>query len=537
MENQVDVLVVGAGPVGLLLATELSRDGVNVLLVDSRLERSFFCRALGITPRTLEIFDDLGFVQDAVDRGVWLRGISTYADGELVTAVDVPRDLPYGSLSLAQFETERLLEACLHRHGGAVLYGQRLIAFEEESEGVRATLEGVDGQKNEVQCRWLVGCDGAHSMVRSLLDLSFEGGQYPQTFVLADLEVKWPLPRGRAYRFNHGTANQSGGRSLMAVPVHDAASERYRLSTIMPDSSADQRGNTGESGSPTLEEISAIMTPLLPEGTQLSDLHWSSIYRVSHRIVEDYSRGRIFLAGDAAHVHPPVGGQGMNTGLQDAHNLAWKLVLASRNLAPPSLLESYSAERRPVGLDVVENTSRALNEVIAQRAPQPGMRETQLLITYRNSSIVKDVCGDALDGAVGAGDRAPDAGLHGRPFVQQPFRLHNLIGHGRHVLLGFFSEDDLPGVSAFAEMLEFLRLEFGELACGFALTPGNSEALHREGVPLLFDAGGQFSSVYSALPGMIWLIRPDGYIGWCSSKPSFDGLRSYIEALVAPSGK
>jgi 2-polyprenyl-6-methoxyphenol hydroxylase-like FAD-dependent oxidoreductase len=321
MKSAVDVLIVGAGPVGLLLAAELSRDGVEVLLIDRLIRRSYFCKALGITPRTLEIFDDLGFVQDGIDAGVWLRGVSSFDDGVPGPTMDVPTDLGYGSLSLAQFDTERLLEGCLHRHGGEVSYGHSLAGIEECTNGVRAQIANGSGIMHTVECRWLVGCDGAHSKVRSTLGLEFEGGQYPQTFVLADLEVDWDLPRGRMYRFN----SKASGMSLAAVPVHGSA-RRYRLSTMMPEATADhQSGTIGEGTAPSLTQIANMMDSLLPQGTRLSSLHWSSVYHVSHRIAPCYSKGQILLAGDAAHLHPPVGGQGMNTGLQDAHNLAWKL--------------------------------------------------------------------------------------------------------------------------------------------------------------------------------------------------------------------
>ncbi len=204
MRTSAEVLVVGAGPVGLLLASELSRDGVDVLLIDRMTERSFFSKALGITPRTLEIFDDLGIAHDAIDAGLWLHGISSFNNGEPGPAIEVPTDLPYGSLSLAQFDTERLLEACLHRHGGKVSYGWALSGFTQDAAGVRAELAGPGGETHSVDCRWLVGCDGAHSKVRASLGFDFAGGQYPQSFVLADLEVDWDLPRGRLYRLDHG---------------------------------------------------------------------------------------------------------------------------------------------------------------------------------------------------------------------------------------------------------------------------------------------------------------------------------------------
>jgi 2-polyprenyl-6-methoxyphenol hydroxylase-like FAD-dependent oxidoreductase len=536
MRTTTDILIAGAGPVGLLLATELWRDGADVLLIDPMMERTFFCKALGVTPRTLEIFDDLGFVQDAIDAGIWLRGVSSFNDGAPSAIMDMPADLPYGSLSLAQFETERLLENCLRRHGGKVSYGWTLTGFEAHADGVRAQIEGPGADEQTIDCRWLVGCDGAHSKVRSALHLNFEGDRYPQTFVLADLEVEWNLPRGRFYRFNHGVTAEHGSTSLVAVPVHGSG-RRYRLSTIVPDSAANPKDvAVGEGAPPTLAEVTALMGSLLPPGTVLSSLHWSSVYRISHRIVPTYAQGRVFLAGDGAHLHPPVGGQGMNTGLQDAHNLAWKLTLASRDLATQGLLDSYSAERHPVGQDVVRNTSRALNDVLAQRAQLPGMRETQLLISYRDSAIVKDERPDAAAALLAAGDRVPDAGQLRRSFVAQPFRLHERLGRGRHILIGYISvSDETARADTLAKMLSLLRAVMGEAANGFAVTPAGCILAEREDLPMVVDGGGEFAAAFSAQPGMAWLVRPDGYIGWCSKSPSIDSLRSFLKLIVSTS--
>jgi 2-polyprenyl-6-methoxyphenol hydroxylase-like FAD-dependent oxidoreductase len=236
MKTTTDVLIAGAGPVGLLLATELLRDGVDVLLIDRLRTRSFFCKALGVTPRTLEIFDDIGIAQDAIDSGVWLQGVSAFNDGVPGPSMDVPTGLPFGNLSLAQFHTERLLEACLHRCGGSVSYGHTLTGFEAKPDGVRAQVQAPDGQTRSVDGRWLVGCDGAHSKVRATLGLDFAGGQYPQTFILADLEVDWDLPRGRMYwvqhrgsraTWQHGSGGGSGARLLSPLPVvHHRAGNR-----------------------------------------------------------------------------------------------------------------------------------------------------------------------------------------------------------------------------------------------------------------------------------------------------------------------
>jgi hypothetical protein len=270
---------------------------------------------------------------------------------------------------------------------------------------------------------------------------------------------------------------------------------------------------------------------MLPAGTTLSSLHWSSVYRVSHRIVPAYAAGRVFLAGDAAHVHPPVGGQGMNTGLQDAHNLAWKLALASRNLATPALLDSYSAERHPVGLDVVQNTSRAMNDVLAQRANLPGMRETQLLISYRDSGIVRDGRADRETALLAAGDRVPDVGRLRRRFVGQAFRLHERLGRGRHVLLGFLGDDPAIG-DTLAEMLSLLRAVLGEAASGLAIAPDGAAAPEREDLSISADTGNEFAAAFGARPGMAWLVRPDLHIGWCIDAPSVAGLRSFLQTIV-----
>jgi 2-polyprenyl-6-methoxyphenol hydroxylase-like FAD-dependent oxidoreductase len=198
--------------------------------------------------------------------------------------------------------------------------------------------------------------------VRRTLGLDFPGDSYALTFVLGDVEVDWHLPRGYAFWF-HQLVDGELRNMMVAVPVHGSW-RRYRLSTAVPD----EEGAAGDrETTPTLARLTEIATPMLPAGVRLSNLRWSSCYRISHRIVPRYSIGPVFLAGDAAHIHPPIGGQGMNTGLQDAHNLAWKLVLAARGWAAPGLLDSYSAERHPVGMEVVGQTSRAMDDAIANR--------------------------------------------------------------------------------------------------------------------------------------------------------------------------
>ncbi|GAB2888711.1 hypothetical protein GCM10027093_24360 [Paraburkholderia jirisanensis] len=604
MKDSTDVLIAGAGPVGLLLAAELRRDGIAVHLVDQMAERTFFCKALGVTARTLEIFDTLGLADAAIDAGVWVTGVESWQDGAPADAMSLQESglhesgLPYGALSLAQFETERLLEGALGQHGGHVEYGTVLEGFSEQSDHVLARLRGADGALREMRCRWLVGCDGARSTVRTQLDLPYEGGRYAQTFALADLDVDWRLPRGPMYRFSWSGSARAVS-SLAAVPVRGSV-RRYRLSVIVE--AEELAAQLLAAGAPDFEQLNAMMLPVLPPDTQLSSLRWSSVYRVSHRIAPSYGRGRVLIAGDAAHIHPPVGGQGMNTGLQDAHNLAWKLSLAARGLAQPALVDSYSAERRPVGLDVVEATTRAMNAVLAQRAALPGMRETQLLVGYRDSPLVADAC-PQFDAALPApGDRVPDVDGLTQPFVGHATRLQQRVGRGRHTLLGYvdatggdatggdatggdsigvdavrvdaiggkaasgnmaradalhgdaaphdatdddaMSSDALNGnpdsgiaanattpaaqLEACIDGFRTLAAVLGSAADALIIASPDSGLPRDERIPVFTDSAREFAAAFRAPGGTVWVIRPDGHIGWRSKGCTEAALRNWM---------
>jgi 2-polyprenyl-6-methoxyphenol hydroxylase-like FAD-dependent oxidoreductase len=526
--EDVDVLVVGAGPVGLLLGTELRRDGVSVSVIDRMPQRGFFCKALGITPRTLEIFGELGIVERAIAAGLWLTGVETWVDGAMVPArsMRVPKlGLPYGSLSLAQYETERLLEAAFAAHGGHVHYGVSLDSFVETGDAVEAHLSAHDGAAHTLRCLWLVGCDGAHSKVRQTLGLSYEGSQYPQTFALADVDVDWPFPRGPMYRFESSDERRAK-TSVAAVPVRGSA-RRYRLSMIVPD---DRAAALAGNAAPDFDTMARLLMPVLPEGTRLSSMRWSSVYRVSHRIASAYGRGRVFIAGDAALIHPPVGGQGMNTGLQDAHNLAWKLAHVARGLAHPALLASYSAERHPVGVDVVQATSAALNAVLARQAANPAMRETQLLIAYRDSPIVADDWPDADPAWPAPGDRLPDVQGLSQPYVGHPRRLHDYVGRGRHTLL-FYVDASGAQYDAFTGCWRAFAARTPDASAAVLVTAPGCVVPHDEQITTVEDTHGEFAATFRAPGGAVWIVRPDGHIGWRSRAGSAEALDRWARVL------
>jgi 2-polyprenyl-6-methoxyphenol hydroxylase-like FAD-dependent oxidoreductase len=535
MFDTTDVLIAGAGPVGLMLAAELRRDGVKVRVIDAHDERAFFVKALGVTARTLEIFEDLGIAREAIDAGIWLTAADTFQDGAPAFSTRIPREgLPYGALALAQFETERMLEAALARHGGHVEYGATLVDFTESADHIDACIQDACGESRTVRCRWLIGCDGARSTVRRHLNMAYEGDQYPQTFMLADLDVDWDLPRGRMYRFNVTGEGDAGSTTLAALPVRGSA-RRYRLSMVLR---AEDAARHTLNAAPDFDEVQRIMLPILPKGTRLSSMRWSSVYRVSHRIARHYSQGRVFLAGDAAHIHPPVGGQGMNTGLQDAHNLAWKLALAVRGLAGASLLASYEAERRPVGLDVVEQTSRAMNTVLAHGEIRPAMRETQLLIGYRDSPIVEDACADSAPELPAPGDRAPEVGGLMQAFVGHAQRLQEHLGRGRHTLIAYIDDDaDGAHIAAFNEAVHMLSNALGTSARAVLIVaPNVAHAPSFDPAPeayrSLIDQAGQFAAAFGAKNGMTWVVRPDGHIGFRSATCSSDALLAWLERML-----
>ncbi|MCA0250320.1 MAG: FAD-dependent monooxygenase [Proteobacteria bacterium] len=522
----VDVLVVGAGPVGLTMAAELARHGVRCRIVDRLEKPSPYCRAIGITPRTLEAWDDMGIAREMIDAGLWIDGLRSIIHGQPPKdAHQDLSDLPYSQLGLPQYETERLLARHLGRYGVAVERGTGLHSLQQDDSGVSATLERIDGGTEDATFRYVIGCDGAHSTVRHVLGIAFEGEAMPMTFMLGDVHVAWDLPRGMALRALR-LVEDAAPDMFIAIPLPEPG--RYRVSMIAPSeltqSGGSDHGIQSETRGPALEDIQAVADSLVPGRPQLSDLRWSSMFRISMRLAAQYRRGRVFLAGDAAHIHPPTGGQGMNTGIQDAYNLAWKLALVLGGTASEKLLDSYEAERRPVGADVVART-RAASESYGRETKPDRLADTQVRISYNASAWVQDDVGHVDEGPA-AGDRAPDVTGLRRRGVGFPVRLFDILRGTEHVLLVRLGREGAPDLAAFAGKLSS-RSGMPLRIVGIVQEESVDE---QAGIALYRDAENSVAHSYGSA-ATAFLIRPDGYIGWRGKSLRDAGLVAYLDRL------
>ena len=341
------VLIVGAGPVGLTVASELARFGVAVRIVDKAAQRTDKSKALVLWSRTLELLDRGEGSAPFIDAGFKAHGVNFVAGGgKLIGHVDmdgVQSPYPY-ALMLPQSDTERLLEERLNKLGVVVERQVEVVRFTHGEAGVKALLRHHDGGEENVSADWLLGCDGAHSIVRNSLGVEFAGETLDSDWMLADVHMRgYPFPDSETSVYWH----EDG--VFVIFPISPG---RYRVVANLPSIEGEHPP------APTLEQAQAIIDRRGPPGLTAFDPIWLAGFRINDRKVANYRHGRVFLLGDAAHIHSPAGGQGMNTGMQDAFNLAWKLALVIRGACGDRLLESYSAERSKVGDEVLKQAGR-----------------------------------------------------------------------------------------------------------------------------------------------------------------------------------
>jgi 2-polyprenyl-6-methoxyphenol hydroxylase-like FAD-dependent oxidoreductase len=517
----IDVLICGAGPVGLALAIELARRGSSVRIIDRAPAPATESRALGTQARTIEHLRMMGIDERDLQPSLRLRGLAVH-DGQREVAVIPTRverpDIVYdGLLIMSQAATERVLLARLTELGVEVERPVALAALSQDEHAVHATLSGPDGNET-VHARYLAGCDGARSSVRHHLRAEFEGVTYPQEFLLADCRIGWDRPRdlGNAWLHPDGL--------LFALPLPEGDLWRVIVNADRPAPE--------EKASPTLEEIAAIAAARTGGDLPLLDATWLSRFRINRRMVERYRHGRVFLAGDAAHIHSPVGGQGMNTGIQDAVNLGWKLALAARGRAADSLLDTYAEERMPVARAVLTGTDRGTRAIMARNPVLRWTRDraiaaatsvpaargliaehlSELGVNCRESSLTGPPARPGFDPrAPRPGDRAPQASFLALPGTED-MTLFDRYGEGGFMLLLFPDPGDPDRSLVDAATLgEWVREQTGGDVRPLLVLPGGLGEM-AVSLPVALDRTGEIRRVFGAQAGAAVLVRPDGYI-------------------------
>jgi len=512
---EADVLVVGAGPTGLMLANQLVRRGVRVQIIDRHAGPSLQTRALGVQARTLEIYAKLGIADRALQLGKRGTGATLWAQGRKIGRLPLSErgqdatPYPY-ILILGQDDNEKIMGENLGKLGLTVRWNTELVGLEQDGDGVTATLKLADGTSQSLRVPWVAGCDGARSAVRELSGITFPGAPYEHVFFVADVEMtgRMAAEEVNIYLWREGFQLLFPMRGL----------NHWRIVGILPE---DLRGKEGAS----FETVTPSLRKEAGAELDFKNCNWFSTYRIHHRSASRFRDRRCFLLGDAAHIHSPVGAQGMNTGLQDAYNLAWKLALVVKGQAGDALLGSYEDERIPVARRLLNTTDRAFKLIVAdtwlaglfrtkilarlaafalsRKAIQEFAFRTvsQIGINYRKSPLSKSLPGLPA-AAPQAGDRFP--WLRYRLKTDGP--LENL----------YQKRDDTKfNLIVIGQLLE-KPLDFGGLlnVYGIASGPLNAAELARLNLPQ--------TSFY--------LLRPDGHVGLCGTRLDVDAIKRYLSA-------
>jgi 2-polyprenyl-6-methoxyphenol hydroxylase-like FAD-dependent oxidoreductase len=511
-----DVVIVGAGPTGLSLACQFVRHGVDFVVVEKNEGVTPYSKAIGVQARTLEIYEQLGLGRKAVEEGAAALRARLLVGGEVRGELDFSRLgeglSPYPFvLMLEQSKNERLLYEYLRAHGREVLWRSELESFAQSEAGVAARVKSPDGASRTVEARYLVGCDGAKSPVRHALGLRFEGSTFERMFYVADAQVEW--------RMSHDALHVCLARDTFAVFFPLKGERRYRIVGVFPEEFAREEGDV------LYEEIEERVRSEARLELDIHDVEWFSTYKVHTRHVSRFSEGRCFLAGDAAHIHSPAGAQGMNTGIQDAYNLAWKMALVLKGAAGEKLLRTYDEERLENARNLLRTTDRmfqlaagdewflaflrtnvlpSVANFVLNLEPVRNFifpRISQIGINYRHSSLSRHAGDEEF--RVRAGDRMPYFLVDGESVydrLREP-KFHRVV----------FA--DAPG-------------DPQDLRPG--LEGRHAELVDSHTLPL----GPQVAEAFGTDRPFGLLLRPDNYVGFISRETSSGAFGAYLDELA-----
>lgn len=511
--THVPVLIVGAGPTGLTMATELHRHGIAFRIIDKQIKPVSTSNALVAQTRTLEVWNDEGLFENAFSRGNQINAMNIYNKNKKIlhAAFDM-LSLPHPFvLGIAQKQTESMLSGNLKSKNINIECNVELLDFSEKNSQIFATLKHADGTTENITADYMIACDGGHSIVRSKLNIEFKGKELPQHFVLADAHIKSDLSPNEFHMFisPHGM--------FMIMQYYQEQTRIIADVTNDPELS--------EAKSLTYDQVKRLATERCPIPLEISEPFWTSGFWIHERIASTYRYNNIFLAGDAAHVHSPAGGQGMNTGIQDSYNLAWKLALVIKKKARSKILDSYYLERSPVAKGVLKHSTFLTKMMTSQNPVFKTARNlivfnlfkinlvrkkmllmlTEIFISYKKSPIVKNA------GTLMIGDEG----------------LMNLLKCTEHCILYFSSQrTDMEKFTMFDELIKY---KYPDLFKSILITNKTNVSGWKNN--WIYDENNALHKQYKITKPTVYFVRPDKYIGYIGPLEREEDFIEYLESI------
>ncbi len=508
MQMQTPVLIVGAGPTGLTAALNLTQQGVDCIILDQRPEPTKTSNALAIQPRTLENLEKLGIMEDLLSHGHQINGLIFHSQNEQIGQISLshlPTKYPF-VLALPQSETEKVLSDKLASHHIQVLRGTELVDFQQLNDQVQVTCKNKVEETIQIKAKWMLGCDGAHSRVREKLEIPFVGKDLSQHFIMAD------IPRNENYKLSNDYVN--GFLSAIGVMLIIPLKSFYR---IIIDVSGNKE--LSQMKNPSLNLFQELSQKLCPYSLGLENELWSSGFGIHEHVVGTYNKGNVFLLGDAAHEHSPMGGQGMNTGIQDAINLSWKLALVEKNQLKREALTSYQAERLPVAKNVVSKTTMLTNMITMKSEWLITIRNKIMKILLKNTSLLDKITQTITELKINY-VKSPLVGESGswsggvKPGERVPTALQTLLDANKFTLLVFA---DVARKNDATQFINKILMNHPDL---FKIVVINKMALNIPGTEDFVDQGGKCEAQMGINRIGFYLARPDTYVAYRSTKIS-----------------